>query len=99
MSAETVQGPVEVGNGRQSFATLRPEAPKRFTGKPVELEDWLESIYIYLELYGQTDDNIMYMALNKFMSPDLKTWVKTLRIESCVRLQMEMIKYYVYPLE
>jgi hypothetical protein len=27
MSADTVQGRVEVGNGRQHFATLRPEAP------------------------------------------------------------------------
>jgi hypothetical protein len=59
MSAETVQGRNEVGNSRQHFATLRPEAPSTFTGKPVELEDWLETFHIYLALYGQTDDKIM----------------------------------------
>jgi hypothetical protein len=32
MSAETVQGRVEVGNDLQRFATLRPEAPNTFTG-------------------------------------------------------------------
>jgi hypothetical protein len=48
MSAETVQGRNEVGNSRQHFATLRLEAPNTFTGKPVELEDWLEAVHIYL---------------------------------------------------
>jgi hypothetical protein len=47
MSAEKVQGRVEVGNGRQRFATLRPEAPNNFTRKPVSLEHWLEEVYIY----------------------------------------------------
>jgi hypothetical protein len=37
ISAKTVQGRVEVGNSRQHFATLRPDAPKTFPGKPVEL--------------------------------------------------------------
>jgi hypothetical protein len=60
MSAETFQGRVEVGNSRQHFATLRPEAPNTFTGKPVELEDWLEAVHIYLAVYGQTDDKIRY---------------------------------------
>jgi hypothetical protein len=52
MSAETVQGRNEVCNSRQHFATQRPEAPNTLTGKPVELEDWLEAVHIYLELYG-----------------------------------------------
>jgi hypothetical protein len=65
----------------------------------VKLEDLLEAVHIYLALYGQTDNKIMYMALNKFLSADLKTWVKTLLIESFVRLKMEMIEYYVCPSE
>jgi hypothetical protein len=44
MSAETVQGRVEVGNDRQHFAALRPEAPNAITGKHVELEDQLEAV-------------------------------------------------------
>jgi Retrotransposon gag protein/Zinc knuckle len=99
MSAETVQGRNEVGNSRQHFATLRPEAPNTFTGKPVDLEDWLEAVHIYLALYGQTDDKIMYMVVNQFLSADVKTWVKTLHLDSWVRLQKEMIAYYVDPLE
>jgi Retrotransposon gag protein len=93
------QGHVEVGNGRQLFATLRPEAPNTFKGTPVQLEDWLEAFHIYLALYGQTDDKIMFMVVNQFLSADVKTWVKTLDIESWVRLQKEMIEYYVDPLE
>jgi Retrotransposon gag protein len=99
MSAETVQGRNEVGNSRKHFATLRPEETNIFTGKTVELEDWLEAVHIYLELYGQTDDKIMYMVVNQFLSADVKTWVKTLHIDSWVRLQKEMIEYYVDPLE
>jgi hypothetical protein len=99
MSAETGQGRNEMGNSRQHFATLRPEAPNNFTGKPVDLEDWLEAVHIFLALYGQTDDKIMYMVVNQFLSADVKTWVKTLHIDSCVRLQKEMIEYYVDPLE
>jgi hypothetical protein len=87
MSVETVQGRVEVGNGRQHFAKLRPEAPNIFMGEHVELEDWLEAVHIYLALCGQTDDKIMYMIVNQFLSADVKTWVKTLRVESWVRLQ------------
>jgi hypothetical protein len=71
MSAETVQGRVEVGNGRQHFSTLRPESPNTFTGKPVELEDWLEAVHIYLAFYGQADDNIMYMVVDQFMDADV----------------------------
>jgi hypothetical protein len=29
----------------------------------------------------------MYMVVNKFLSADVKTWVKTLHIDSLVRLQ------------
>jgi hypothetical protein len=92
MSAKTVQGRVELGNGRQHFGTLRPEAPNTFTGKPEELEDWLEAVHIYLAIYGQTEDKIIYMVVNQFLSADVKTWVKTLHIDSCVRLQKEMIE-------
>jgi Retrotransposon gag protein/Zinc knuckle len=99
MAAETLQERVEVGGSRQHFATLRPEAPSTFTGKPVELEDWLEAVHIYLALYGQTDDRIMYMVVCQFLSADVKTWVKTLHIDSWVRLQREMQAYYVDPLE
>ena len=99
MSAELFRGRVEMGNTRQHFATLRPEAPNTFTGKPAELEDWLEAVHIYLALYGQTDDRIMYMVVNQFLSADVKTWVKTLHTDSWVRLQKEMIEYYVDPLE
>jgi hypothetical protein len=67
MSAETVQGRVEVGNGRQPLATLRPKAPNIFTGKPEELEYSLEAVHIYLALYGKTDDKIMYMVVNQFL--------------------------------
>ena len=98
-SAEVYQSRVEMGNARQHFATLRPEAPNTFTGKPAELEDWLEAVHIYLALYGQTDDKIMYMVVNQFLSADVKTWVKTLHIDSWVRLQKEMQAYYVDPLE
>jgi hypothetical protein len=70
-----------------------------FTGKPVELEDWLEAVHIYLALYGQTDDRIMYMVVCQFLSADVKTWVNTLHIDSWVRLQKEMQAYYVDPLE
>jgi hypothetical protein len=71
MSAETVQGRVEAGNGRQHFTAQRPEAPNTFMGKPVELEDWLEAVHIYLELYGQAEDRIMYMVVNQFISADV----------------------------
>jgi hypothetical protein len=99
MSAETVQGRNEVGISRQHLATLRPEAPNTFKGKPVELEDWLEEVHIYLALSGQTDDKIMHMVVNQFLSADFKKWVKTLHIDSWVRLQKEMIEYHVDPLE
>jgi Retrotransposon gag protein len=65
----------------------------------VELEDWLEAVHIYLALYGQTDDKIMFVVVNQFLSADVKTWVKTLHIDSWVRLQKEMIEIYVDPLE
>jgi hypothetical protein len=71
ISAERVQGHVEMGNGCQCFASLRPEAPNNFTGKHVELEEWLEAVQIYLALYGQTDDNIMYMVVNQSLSADV----------------------------
>jgi hypothetical protein len=99
MAAETIQGRVEVGNGRQHFATLRPEEPNTFTRNPVELEDWLEAVHIYLALYGQTDDTIMYTVVCQFLSADVKTWVNTLHIDSWVRLQREMQAYYVDSLE
>jgi hypothetical protein len=70
MLAETVQGHVKVCNGRQHFATLRPEVSNTVTAKPVELEDWLEAVHIYLALYEQTNDMIMYMVINQFMSAD-----------------------------
>jgi hypothetical protein len=76
MAAETIQERVEVGGSRQHFATLRPEAPNMFTGKPVELGDWLEAVHIYLALYGQTDYRIMYMVVCQFLSADVRTWVK-----------------------
>jgi hypothetical protein len=90
MAAETIQERVEVGGSRKHFATLRPEAPSMFTGKPVKLEDWLEEVHIYLTLYGQTDERIMYMVVCQFLYADVKTWVKTLHIDSWVRLQREM---------
>jgi hypothetical protein len=99
MSAETVQGRNEVGNSRQHFATLRPEAPNTFTGKPVDLKDWLEAVHIYLAHYRQTDDKIMYMVVNQFLFADVKTWVKTLHLDSWVRLQKEIIAYFVDLLE
>jgi hypothetical protein len=71
-----------------TFETLRPEAPNTFTGKPVELEDWLEAVHIYLALYGKTDDRIMYMVVNQFLCADIKTLMKTIHIDSWVRLQM-----------
>jgi hypothetical protein len=70
-----------------------------FTGIPAELEDWLEAVLIYLALYGQTDDRIMYMVVFQFLSTDVKTWVKTLHIDSWVSLQREMQAYYLDPLE
>jgi Retrotransposon gag protein len=39
----------------------------------------------------------MYLVVNQFLSADVKTWVKTLHIDSWVRLQKEMIEYYVDP--
>jgi hypothetical protein len=99
MVAETIQERVELGGIRKHFATLRPEAPNMFTGKPVELEDWLEAVHIYLALYGQADDRIMYMVVCLFLSADVKTWVKTLHIGSWVRLQRELQAYYVDPLD
>jgi Retrotransposon gag protein/Zinc knuckle len=41
----------------------------------------------------------MYMVVNQFLSADVKTWAKTLHIYSWVRLQKEMVEYYVDPLE
>jgi Retrotransposon gag protein len=41
----------------------------------------------------------MYMVVNQFLSADVRTWVKTLHIDSWVRFQKEMIEYYVDPLE
>jgi hypothetical protein len=70
-----------------------------FTGKPFESEDWLEAVHIYLALYGETDDRIMYMVVCQLLSADVKTWVMTLHIDSWVRLQREMQDYYVDPLE
>jgi hypothetical protein len=99
MAAESIQERVKVGGSRQHFATLRPEATNMFTGKPVELEDWLEAVHIYLALNGQTDDMIMYMVVCQFLSANVKTWEKTLHIDSWVRLQREMQAYYVDPLE
>jgi uncharacterized protein YkvS len=99
IAAETIQERVEVGGSHQNFATLSPEAPNMFTVKPVELEDWLEAVHIYLALYGQTDDWIMYMVVCQFLSADVKTWVKKVHIDSWVRLQRQMQAYYVDPLE
>jgi hypothetical protein len=87
------------GNPRSQFATLRPESPKTFTGKTSELEDWLDSVEIYLALYGLGDDRIQYMVVLQFMSPDVKNWVKTLEIASWTRLQRSMLEYYADPLE
>jgi ribosome biogenesis protein Nip4 len=39
------------------------------------------------------------MAVRQFLSADVKTWVKTMHIDSWVRLQREMQAYYVDPLE
>jgi uncharacterized membrane protein YheB (UPF0754 family) len=88
-----------VGNDHHHFATLRPEAPNTFTGKPLQLLDWLEAVHIYLALYGQTDDKIMYMVVNQFLSADVRTWVTTLHIDSWVDLRKEMIEYNVDSLE
>jgi hypothetical protein len=85
-----------VVNGRQHFETLTPNT---FTGEPVELQDWLEAFHIYLAICEQTDDKVMYTVVNQFLSADLKTCVKTLRIDSWVRLQKEMIEYYMNPLD
>jgi Retrotransposon gag protein len=63
------------------------------------LEEWLEAVHIYLALYGQTADKVIYMVVNQFLSADVRTWMKTLHIYSRVRLQKEMIEYYVDPLE
>jgi hypothetical protein len=41
----------------------------------------------------------MYMVVNQFLYADGKTWAKTLHIDSWVRLQKEMVEYYVDPLE
>jgi Retrotransposon gag protein/Zinc knuckle len=41
----------------------------------------------------------MYMVVNQFLSADVKTWVKTIHLDSWVRLRKEMIAYYVDPLE
>jgi hypothetical protein len=70
-----------------------------FTGKPVELDDLLEVVHIYLALYGQTDKRITYMVVCQFPSVDVKTWLKTLHIDSWVRLQRKMQAYYVDQLE
>jgi hypothetical protein len=88
-----------VGGSRQHFAALRPKAPNMFTGKTIELKDWLEAVHIYLALYGQTDYRIMYMVVCQFLSADVKTWVKILHVDSWVRLQRELQAYYVDPLE
>jgi hypothetical protein len=82
MSAETVQGRVEVGTGRRHFATVRPETPNASAVKPVVLEDWIEAVQRYLVICGQTDDKIMNMVVNQFLSADVNTWVRTLRIDS-----------------
>jgi hypothetical protein len=87
------------GNPRNQFATLRPEAPNTFTGKTSELEDWLDSVEIYLALYGLVDDGIQYMVVLQFLSSDVKNWVKTLEITSWTHLHRSMLEYYADPLE
>jgi hypothetical protein len=39
------------------------------------------------------------MVVNQFLSAEIKTCVKTLHIDSWVRLQKEMVEYYVDLLE
>ena len=87
------------GNPRSQFATLRPEAPSTFTGKTSELEDWLDSVEIYLALYGLVADRIQYMVVLQFLSSDVKNWVKTLEITSWTQLHQSMREYYADPLE
>lgn len=87
------------GNTRSPFATLRPEAPKTFTGRTNELEDWLDSVEIYLALYGLVDERIQYMVVLQFLASDVKNWVKTLEIASWTQLQRAMLEYYADPLE
>jgi hypothetical protein len=65
MSAETVQGRNEVGNSRQHFATLRPEAPNTFTGNPVELEDWLEAVHMIEYNMDPLEEYRAWNSLNK----------------------------------
>jgi hypothetical protein len=77
-----VRESVSSGNPRSKSATRRHESPKSFTGKTSELEDWLDSVEIYLALYGLGDDRIQYMVVLQFMSPGVKNWVKTLEIAS-----------------
>jgi hypothetical protein len=51
MAAGTIQGSVEVGTGRQHFATLRPEAPNTFKGIPYYQRTGLKqstTIWIYM---------------------------------------------------
>jgi hypothetical protein len=69
MSAETVQGRIGVGIGRQHFATLRPEAPNTLTGKPVELEDWPEAVHVYLALYGHVMKQYSSWTTRSMMLP------------------------------
>jgi hypothetical protein len=94
MSAETTQGEVEVGNGRQNFATPGTEAPNIFTGKPVELEDWLEAVHIYFALCGQTGDKITCKVLNQFLSADDKPFecgsVTLLSLMLSIRVMFEI---------
>jgi hypothetical protein len=80
-----------------TLATLRPKAPNTFTEKPIELEDWGEAVHLFQALHRQTDNRIMYMVLCQSLSADVKTWVKTLHIDSWGRLQREMQAFYLDP--
>jgi Retrotransposon gag protein/Zinc knuckle len=91
--------PSQNAPSKSQFATLRPEAPEKFTGKRDELGDWMEAMEIYMNLYGLDDDRMKYMVAQQFLSQDVKNWVRTLNIESWLRLAKNMLEYYADPLE
>jgi hypothetical protein len=84
---------------RNHYAVIRPEAPKAFSGRTNELEDWLDAVEIYFALYGLQDDRTKYLVIQQFLSQDVRNWVKTLGLECWASLRKEMVEYYSDPLE
>ena len=85
---------------RSGYATLRPEAPPTFTGKPEELKDWIVAVEEYMLLYGLEDDSRKFVVAKQFMASSVRKWVQSLDgVSGWVALSEEMKDYFKDDLE